>query len=127
MHKEETDKGLPRIIWSNLHFAFVRMKDGKHKFSKAEQDYVAASPFMQLMVELSVAAPGTTIVVQFSAGVGMHVDYRHMHGSDADVRAPHPHPVLQEAPPARVACTCRCGHRLDPKRLLVLCNRPRSN
>ena len=88
MHKEETDKGLPRIIWSNLHFAFVRMKNGKYQFSKAEQDYVAASPFMQLMLELSVAAPGTTIVVQFSAGVGMHVDYRHMHGSDADVRAP---------------------------------------
>ena len=77
------------------------MKDVKYKFSKDDRDYVAASPFMQLMLELSVAAPGTTIVVQFSSGVGMHVDYRHMHGSAADVRAPHPHPVLQQAPPAR--------------------------
>jgi len=87
VHKAETDKGLPRIIWDNLHFAFARMKDVKYKFSKDDQDYVAASPFMQLMLELSVAAPGTNIVVQFSSGVGMHADYRHMHGSAADVRA----------------------------------------
>ena len=102
MHKAETDKGLPRVIWSNLHWAFARMKDVKYKFSKDDQDYVAASPFMQMMLSMSRAAPGTTIVVQFSSGVEMHVDFRHMHGAADKVRAPRPHPTRM--PQAALLC-----------------------
>jgi hypothetical protein len=102
VHVKETRKGLPRIIWSNLHLAFVRMKDVKYKFSKDDQDYVAASPFMQMMLSMSRAAPGTTIVVQFSSGVEMHVDFRHMHGTDDVVRAPRPHPTRM--PQAALLC-----------------------
>ena len=125
VHMDETRKGLPRIVWSNLHVAFARMNEAKNRFSDADKAHVAASPFMQLMWELHQAAPGMTIVVQFSAGVEMHVDYRHLHGSALRVRAPRPHRMPQKASPA--ACTCRSGQPLDPNRLLLLCHRPSSN
>ncbi len=102
VHVKETRKGLPRIIWSNLHFAFVRMEDARYGFSPEEKAYVAASPFMQMMLSMSRAAPGTTIVVQFSSGVEMHVDFRHLHGAADKVRAPRPHPTRM--PQAALLC-----------------------
>ena len=109
VHLKETRKGLPRIIWENLHLAFERMDDARYQFSADDKAYVADSPFMQLMVALSVAVPGVKIVVQFSSGVEIHVDYRHLHRTAEMVSPSHPrsHPMLQEASPVHAACTCR--------------------
>jgi hypothetical protein len=79
VHLKETRADEPRVIYENLHFAFARMDDAKCQFSAEEKAHVANSPFMQLMVDISVALPAVKIVVQFSSGVEIHVDYRHLH------------------------------------------------
>ncbi len=89
MHLKETRADEPRVIYENLHFAFARMEDTKYKFSADEKAHVADSPFMQMMFAISEALPGMKIVVQFSSGVEIHVDYRHLHGTAEMVSPSH--------------------------------------
>ena len=112
VHLKETRDGKPRVIWENLHLAFARMDDARYQFSADDKAYVAASPFMQLMVALSVAVPGVKIVVQFSSGVEIHVDYRHLHRTAEMVSPSH----------AAGSFACPCSMHV-PIQLVVRCRR----
>ena len=118
VHLKETRANKPRVIYENLHLAFDRMADAKCQFSADDKAYVAASPFMQLMLAISDAVPGVKIVVQFSSGVEIHVDYRHLHRAAEQVSPSH----SSFSPHAAGSFACPCSMHV-PIQLAVRCRR----
>ena len=118
VHLKETRANKPRVIYENLHLAFARMEDATYKISADDKAYVAASPFMQLMLAISDAVPGVKIVVQFSSGVEIHVDYRHLHRTAEQVSPSH----SSFSPHAAGSFACPCSMHV-PIQLAVGCRR----